>query len=146
MVLSDTLEKQMKNTNVSGTYNHLFAGLHENVIQCIGEPAYESCRQESFNCLQLNVRDFKTIEESLKHYVAAEELKGDNQYEVEGGGKRDARKFIRFKTLPPVLQIQLNRFDYNPVRDQMVKINSKFEFGEILDLDAIFPSEVTSHS
>jgi ubiquitin carboxyl-terminal hydrolase 7 len=57
-------------------------------------------------------------------------------------GKQDARKFIRFKKLPPVLQVQINRFDYNIELEQMTKINSQFKFEEILDLDSILPKEV----
>jgi ubiquitin carboxyl-terminal hydrolase 7 len=37
--------------------------------------------------------------------VQAEELTGENQYEAEGFGKQDAKKFIRFRKLPPVLQV-----------------------------------------
>lgn len=32
LVLSETLENQMKGTNVSGTYSNLFEGQSENVI------------------------------------------------------------------------------------------------------------------
>ncbi len=60
--------------------------------------------------------------------MAPEELTGENKYESELHGKQDAKKFIRFKTLPPVLQIQLNRFDYDPALDAMAKIHSRFEF------------------
>ena len=101
-ILSDTLEAQMKGTHVSGTYSQLFEGLLENVIQCYNVN-YESTRRETFNCLQLNVKDHRTIEQSIEAYVASEELTGDNQYDAEEMGKQDAKKYIRFKKLPPVL-------------------------------------------
>ncbi len=107
LVLSDKLEKQMQGTEVSGTYANLFEGAIENVIQCI-DVEYESSRREKFNCIQLSLPDNQepcSIEESLKSYVQAEELTGDNQYDAENYGKQDARKFIRFRKLPPVLQI-----------------------------------------
>ena len=63
------------------------------------------------------------IEDSIRQYVAAEMLDGDNQYETELHGKQDARKFIRFKEFPPVLQVSLNRFDYDFQLDRMVKNN-----------------------
>jgi ubiquitin carboxyl-terminal hydrolase 7 len=50
LVLSDTLEKQMRNTKVNGTYSKLFEGISENVIQCLNVD-YESSRKETFNCL-----------------------------------------------------------------------------------------------
>ena len=43
LILSDTLEAQMKGTKVSGTYTQLFEGVFENVISCINVN-YESSR------------------------------------------------------------------------------------------------------
>jgi ubiquitin carboxyl-terminal hydrolase 7 len=79
LVLSDTLEKQMEGTPVSGTYSSLFEGEFENVIKCLNVD-YESSRQETFNCLQLSIGgDYcSTIEDSLRKYVSAEILDGDN--------------------------------------------------------------------
>ena len=63
-----------------------------------------------FSTLQLSVMNNKTIEESIMEYVQVEELEGDNQYETEMHGKQDAKKFVRFKEFPPVLQVSLNRY------------------------------------
>ena len=49
------------------------------------------------------MKDCDTIEDSIQKYVQVEELIGDNQYDAEKLGKQDARKFIRFTKLPPVL-------------------------------------------
>lgn len=103
----------MRGTPVSGTYSNLFEGELENVIRCTNVE-YESVRRESYNCLQLSIsQENTTIQDSLKRYVEAEELTGDNQYDAEKLGKQDARKFIRFKKFPPVLQISVNRFAYD---------------------------------
>jgi len=48
--LSDTLEKQMQDTPVHGTYSNLFEGTYDNVIKCMNIN-YESSRKETFNCL-----------------------------------------------------------------------------------------------
>lgn len=90
----------------------------------------------------------KTIEDSIRQYVEAENLDGDNQYDTENPqhGKQDARKFIRFKEFPPVLQVSLNRFDFDPNFNRMVKNNQKFEFNEVLDLEAILPKESNESS
>lgn len=68
LALSDTMERQMRNTPVSGTYNKLFEGELENVIECININ-YESTRKETFNCLTLtlggNDQQKITIEDSL---------------------------------------------------------------------------------
>lgn len=77
LVLSDTLEKQMRGTKVNGTYSNLFEGISESVIQCMNID-YESCRRDTFNCLQLSMTDSQTIEESIRNYVKSEDLTGDN--------------------------------------------------------------------
>ncbi|WJX24295.1 CSN-associated deubiquitinating enzyme Ubp12 [Trifolium repens] len=48
---------------------------------------------------------------------------------------QDARKGVLFIDFPPVLQLQLKRFEYDFVRDTMVKINDRYEFLLQLDLD-----------
>ncbi|VAI14699.1 unnamed protein product [Triticum turgidum subsp. durum] len=48
---------------------------------------------------------------------------------------RDARKGVLFLDFPPVLQLQLKRFEYDYMRDTMVKINDRYEFPLQLDLD-----------
>ena len=92
----------MQDTEVQGTYKNLFEGKFENVIRCI-DVEYESIREEVFNTLQLSVKEDSTIEDSIRTYVSAENLDGDNKYETDEHGKQDAKKFIRFKELPPVL-------------------------------------------
>ena len=102
----------MRGTEVQGTFSQLFEGEFENVVKCLNID-YESTRKETFSGIQLNVKDHATIEESIRSYVASEDLCGDNQYDAGEHGKQDARKFLRFKKLPPVLQVQLVRFDYD---------------------------------
>ncbi|KAH7561340.1 hypothetical protein JRO89_XS10G0213700 [Xanthoceras sorbifolium] len=49
--------------------------------------------------------------------------------------QRDAKKGVLFIDFPPVLQLQLKRFEYDFMRDTMVKINDRYEFPLQLDLD-----------
>lgn len=46
--------------------------------------------------------------------------------------------------MPPVLQIQVNRYAYDPDKDAMSKIHSIFKFGDTLDIDAILPQETNN--
>ncbi|KAH8955667.1 hypothetical protein BDL97_08G152600 [Sphagnum fallax] len=48
---------------------------------------------------------------------------------------KDAKKGVLFIDFPPVLQLQLKRFEYDFMRDTMVKINDRYEFPLQLDLD-----------
>lgn len=138
-ILCDRLEEKMKHTKVDGTIKNLFEGKVRSFIQCVNVD-YQSFRDESFYDLQLLVKDCKDIYESFRKYVEVEMLQGDDQYEAEGYGKQDARKGLRFLQFPPVLNIQLKRFEYDPMRDGMVKIHDRFEFPKVLVLDEFVDS------
>lgn len=89
-----------------------------------------STRQDVYHCsfntpdIQLNVKGNKNLYESFKDYVAVETLDGENKYQAEGYGLQDAKKGIIFQSFPPVLHLQLKRFEYDIQRDAMVKVRS----------------------
>jgi len=72
--------------------------------------------------IQLNVKGMKTLYDSFRDYVAVETLDGENKYHAEGFGLQDAQKGIIFQSLPPVLHLQLKRYEYDMQRDAMVKV------------------------
>jgi len=76
--------------------------------------------------LQLNVKGMKNLYESFRDYVAVETLDGENKYQAEGYGLQDAKKGIIFQSFPPVLHLQLKRFEYDVQRDAMVKVSPTF--------------------
>ncbi|CAD6340697.1 unnamed protein product, partial [Miscanthus lutarioriparius] len=121
-------------TVVEGTIEQLFEGHHINYIECINVD-YKSSRKESFYDLQLDVKGCRDVYASFDKYVEVERLEGDNKYHAERYGLQDARKGVLFLDFPPVLQLQLKRFEYDYMRDTMVKINDRYEFPLQLDLD-----------
>jgi len=131
--LQDNLEKKMKDTPADGTISRLFRGKMKSYIECINID-YNSNRIEEFYDIQLNVKGCKNLIDSFDEYINVETLEGDNQYMAEGHGLQDARKGVIFESLPPVLQLQLKRFEYDIERDDMVKINDRFEFPDRVDL------------
>ncbi|PHU00294.1 Ubiquitin carboxyl-terminal hydrolase 12 [Capsicum chinense] len=133
-VLCEKLEDKMKGTVVEGTIQQLFEGHHMNYIECINVD-YRSNRKESFYDLQLDVKGCRDVYTSFDKYVEEERLEGDNKYHAEKYGLQDARKGVLFIDFPPVLQLQLKRFEYDFARDTMVKINDRYEFPLQLDLD-----------
>ena len=72
--------------------------------------------------IQLNVKGMKNLRESFRDYVQVETLEGDNKYQAEGFGLQDAKKGVIFQSFPPVLHLQLKRFEYDIQRDAMVKV------------------------
>lgn len=133
-VLCEKLEDKMKGTVVEGTIQQLFEGHHMNYIECVNVD-YKSTRKESFYDLQLDVKGCRDVYASFDKYVEVERLEGDNKYHAEEHGLQDAKKGVLFLDFPPVLQLQLKRFEYDFMRDTMVKINDRYEFPLQLDLD-----------
>ncbi|KAF9453207.1 cysteine proteinase [Macrolepiota fuliginosa MF-IS2] len=143
-VLQDKLESKMKGTQAEGAIAKLFVGKMKSYIKCVNVD-YESSRTEEFNDIQLNVKGMKTLHDSFKDYVAVETLDGENKYHAEGYGLQDAKKGIIFESFPPVLHLQLKRFEYDIQRDAMVKINDRHEFPFEIDL-AEFLDPSADHS
>ncbi|KAG8055246.1 hypothetical protein GUJ93_ZPchr0001g30571, partial [Zizania palustris] len=133
-VLCEKLEHKMKGTAVEGTIEKLFEGHHMNYIECINVD-YKSSRKESFYDLALDVKGCSDVYASFDKYVEVERLEGDNKYQSDKHGLQDAKKGMLFIDFPPVLQLQLKRFEYDFRKDTMVKINDCYEFPLQLDLD-----------
>ena len=76
----------------------------------------------------------KDLHDSFRDYITVETMDGENKYHAEGLGLQDARKGVIFESFPPVLHLQLKRFEYDMQRDTMVKINDRHEFPFELDL------------
>ncbi|KAL5702631.1 ubiquitinyl hydrolase 1 [Ranunculus cassubicifolius] len=121
-VLCEKLEDTMKGTLSEGTIKELFEGHQMNFIECINVN-YESNRKESFYDLQLDVRDCQDVYASFDKYVSVERLEGENKYHTEEHGLQDAKKGVFFIDFPPVLQLQLKRFEYDFARDTTVKVS-----------------------
>ncbi|ODV60157.1 ubiquitin-specific protease UBP15, partial [Ascoidea rubescens DSM 1968] len=132
-ILMDRLESKMKLTNVEGGLNNIFVGKMKSYIKCINVN-YESSRIEDFWDIQLNVKSMKGLIESFKNYIEVELLEGENQYDAFGYGLQDAKKGVVFENFPPVLHLQLKRFEYDFNYDTLMKINDRYEFPDTIDL------------
>jgi ubiquitin carboxyl-terminal hydrolase 7 len=93
-------------------------------VRCINVD-FESSRVENYYDIQLNVKGCKTLRDSFADYIAEETLDGDNKYMAEGYGLQDAKKGVIFESFPPVLHLQLKRFEYNIMQDMMVKVSEE---------------------
>ncbi|KAI6117686.1 hypothetical protein EDD16DRAFT_995965 [Pisolithus croceorrhizus] len=132
-VLQDNLESKMKGTKAEGAIAKLFVGKMKSYIKCVNVD-YEASKIEEFEDIQLNVKGMENLCESFRYYVAEETMEGENKYQAEGFGLQDAKKGIIFESFPPVLHLQLKRFEYDIQRDAMVKINDRYEFPFEIDL------------
>lgn len=67
--------------------------------------------------------------------MSVETLDGENKYQAEGLGLQAAKKGVIFQSFPPVLHLQLRRFEYDIEKDALVKINDRHEFPFSIDLE-----------
>ncbi|ORX89747.1 ubiquitin carboxyl-terminal hydrolase 5 [Basidiobolus meristosporus CBS 931.73] len=139
-VLQDNLEGKMKGTAADGAIQKLFVGKMKSYIKCLNVD-YESSRVENYYDIQLNVKGCKNLRESFVDYCAVETLEGDNKYMAEGYGLQDAKKGVIFESFPPVLHLQLKRFEYDFMNDAMVKINDRHEFPLEINLDEFLSAD-----
>lgn len=89
--------------------------------------------------LSLSIRNpykgvnFSSIEESIKEYLRPEKL--EDKFECEQCGEKVfVEKGLCFESLPPILTLQLNRFELNYETMQREKVNSFLYFPEILEM------------
>ncbi|CAG9786247.1 unnamed protein product [Diatraea saccharalis] len=150
-VLLDKLESKMKGTCVEGTVPRLFEGKMTSYIKCKNVNV-SSTRVETFYDIQLNIKGKKNIDESFKDYISTETLDGENKYDAGEHGLQEAEKGVIFASFPPVLHLHLMRFQYDPITDNSVKFNDRFEFYEHINLDAYLqekpetPADYTLHA
>ena len=120
-ILQDKLEMKMKETPAEGAIARLFMGKMKNYIKCV-DVDFESSMMEDFYDIQLSVKGMRTLHDSFKDYVQVETLEGENKYMAEGYGLQDAKKGVIFEKFPPVLHLQLRRFEYDIEKDAMCKV------------------------
>ncbi|EPY51310.1 ubiquitin carboxy terminal hydrolase Ubp22 [Schizosaccharomyces cryophilus OY26] len=125
-VLQDNLERSMEGT-MENALKNLFSGKMKSYVACMNVN-YESARTEEFWDIQLNVKGMKNLEASFRDYIQVETLDGDNCYYADTYGFQEAKKGVIFESFPPILHLQLKRFEYDFERDMMIKINDRYEF------------------
>ena len=83
----------------------------------------------------------RTLSDAFRDYVAVEMLDGKNMYQTEGFGLQEARKGIIFQSLPPVLHLQLKRYEYDTQLDVMVMVRVIYAHRRAID-DILVPLKI----
>ncbi|VDL57122.1 unnamed protein product [Hymenolepis diminuta] len=133
-LLLDNMETKMKGTSVESTIPNLFRGKMLSYIRCKHVP-YESKMEETFYDIQLKVKGNQDVYQAFKEYTTVETLEGDNKYDAGEHGLQEAEKGVVFTHFPPVLYLQLMRFQYDCIANANIKLNDRFEFPYRLKLD-----------
>ena len=93
-------------------------------FKCDNRTIWVALRLIAFLIIIHSVHNFSVIE-SFEDYITPEILEGDNKYDAGTYGLQDAKKGTKFQKFPPVLYLQLMRFQYDPLMDMNVKINDR---------------------
>jgi hypothetical protein len=131
----ENLEEKLRGTSQENAIANLFKGSYRSFVRCVSV-AFESSRQETFYDLSLVVKGCSCLEDSILKFLEVERLEGANQYTTESFGRQDAIMGSEFVELPVVLHLHLRRFEYDQRRGKMVKVVSRYEFPESIDMGA----------
>lgn len=135
-ILMSQLETRAQGTPAAELLPDLFIGKQRSFTSS-ANVEYETSRTEEFFLLSLNIYGHRTLQESLAEYVKTETWNTGAQHEPQ-----DVRRGTIVETFPPVLHLQLKRFQYDLSKDAMTKLDEYLEFPEELDLSPYLAADV----
>ena len=132
-LLEDALAHQ-KQESVRTMIQKQFRGQYAYVTTC-QKCMNESIRPSHFYELDLPLAGNKTIGECLLDFLKIEKMTGDEKYFCETCcSKQEAIRCCKLQELPPILNLQLNRFQFDMQLGRKKKLNSAIQFPEELDM------------
>jgi ubiquitin C-terminal hydrolase len=122
-MLFDRIDTKVKGTPQERALKEVLGGVFSN--EFIGKCKHHKEREEEFYAVSLNVKNKKTLQESLQDFVKGEPLEGDNAYRCDACNKKvDTLKRTSLKKLPPTIIFHLKRFEFNFDTMQKIKVPS----------------------
>ncbi len=127
-------DSKIENYKYKDVFNYFFG------IKVVDELKFVDCGHKRYNeffynSIQLEIKEFNNINESLKNYSKTEIMDGDNKINCEQCKvKRTCHKHLIFKSLPNILVIALKRFEFDYNTMLKYKLNKYFEFPYELDM------------
>ena len=142
-LLEDSLAHQ-KQENVRTMIQKQFRGEYAYVTTC-QTCKIKSVRPSLFYELDLALAGNKTISDCLNDFTKVERMTGDEKYFCENCcSKQEATRSCNLRELPPVLNLQLNRFQYDMQLGRKKKLNSNIQFPEELDMSCYLDTDSPS--
>jgi hypothetical protein len=137
----DKVENDIKNIYADekdNKYKELFRFFFG--IKALDELKFIDCNHKRYNeffynNIQLEVKGFNNLSNSLKNYFKTEIMDGENKINCEECNiKRTCHKRQIFKSLPNILVVNLKRFEFDYNTMLKYKLNNYFEFPFELDM------------
>lgn len=134
LLLMEAIHISLKNTACENLIESTYELKMAQEITC-SVCGYVSARTMKERLLCLNVKGFRSIKESLKQYIKAEEMSGQNRYRCPRCSDLvDATKQLKLTSLPPVLTVCMLRFKFDWNRNVRIKLKDHVEFPPVLDM------------
>ncbi len=70
------------------------------------------------------------VSKAFRQYISTHKNASKMCIYVQVHGKQTVQRSHRFKSLSPVMLLNINRIDFDPERCEPVKLNNRFEFPE----------------
>uniref|UniRef100_A0A1A9ZPQ2 ubiquitinyl hydrolase 1 n=1 Tax=Glossina pallidipes TaxID=7398 RepID=A0A1A9ZPQ2_GLOPL len=135
MSLFESLDEGLKALGHTQLMNATLGGSFSDQKIC-QECPHRYSKEEPFSVFSVDIRNHSSLTESLEQYVKGELLEGADAYHCDKCDKKVVTiKRLCVKKLPPVLAIQLKRFEYDYERVCAIKFNDYFEFPRVLDME-----------
>ena len=131
-VLIDNLEGKLRNTEMRDDIANLFRGRTKTIFRC-KNVEYETAKFDDYYDLTLQVKGCANLNESFRRYIMDSYI-DSFMYDADVYGKQEAMRSMSFVSFPDVLQLHLNRLDFDLKTGRPVKVNDRFEFPPVLDL------------
>ncbi|XP_063224287.1 probable ubiquitin carboxyl-terminal hydrolase FAF-X isoform X9 [Bacillus rossius redtenbacheri] len=135
MSLVESIDEALKALGQEQIMSKILGGSYSDQKICKGCP-HRYSKEEPFSVISVDIRNQSNLLDSLEQYVKGELLEGADAYHCEKCNKKVVTvKRLCVKKLPPILAIQLKRFEYDFERVCAMKFNDYFEFPRDLDMD-----------
>ncbi|CAG7834571.1 unnamed protein product [Allacma fusca] len=135
MSLIESVDDGLKALGQEQVMSKQLGGLFSDQKIC-KECPHRYSKEEPFSVISVDIRNHSNLLDSLEQYVKGELLEGADAYHCEKCNKKVVTvKRLCVKRLPPVLAIQLKRFEYDYERVCPIKYNDYFEFPRELDME-----------
>ena len=127
--LIDKLENRLKNTENENIIKYFFQGTLNDVLTFQEGCSHHRTNISNFYSIQLQIRNKKSLYESLDTLIEGELMNEDNCiFCPECNKKMPAVKSQNFKTLPRMLIFVLKRFEFDFNTMTRTKLNDYYEF------------------
>lgn len=135
MSLFESLDEGLKALGYSQLMGATLGGCFSDQKICQDCP-HRYSKNEPFSVFSVDIRNHSSLTDSLEQYVKGEILEGADAYHCDKCDKKVVTvKRLCVRKLPPVLAIQLKRFEYDYERVCAIKFNDYFEFPRLLDME-----------